>query len=316
MKRLATMLGCVLFLGLGVTACDDGDPPEEDGGTPQVDSGPEATAVVGVGEDLDTLSPADYSCVGMNTAPTAGGDVNFTGVVEDFFNGDPVEDLTVQFFPNNMASLDGTCTGDCVELTSGADGSVALTAGEGGWYAYRVVAGEGLQAGTPADYIEAVQSNVTVPSAGSTENLIAVQSSTRDTIITLLGVTAEDGTATITGAVYDCNGDAVANADVRMFDSSGEIELGFARTGPREFYFDGDSFPRGAQRATNVDGLYGAANVPIPSDNVVRVEIWGSLADGEAPQLLGCETTQAIADGITIINIDPLRSDAPAGCGG
>jgi hypothetical protein len=317
------ILGCVLALGLGLTACDDDDDDMmmEDGGTtPEEDAGDTMPMTMGVlaadpSGGMVTTSPADFACRGMNAAPTGGDAVTFTGLVEDFFNGMPVEGLTVQFFPNNMPSTDGTCADPCVEVTSDGSGNVELTAPEGGWYAYRVEAGEGLQAGTPADYIEAVQSNVVVPAAGGTENLIAVSSSTRNTILNLLGVMQEPGTATITGQVFDCTGLPVANAQVRLFDEGGEIDLGTGSTGPRAFYFNGDSFPSAPQRMTNTDGLYGAANVPIPANDTVRVEIWGALTDGGEMELLGCEETVAIADGITVINIDPLRSDAPAACG-
>lgn len=320
MNRRWTSLGCVLaFAGLGLLGCDNNPPGTDSGVPPGTDSGPSdggtpmGGAPVGFGPMLMSLTAADYSCRGTVTAPAdSGGEVSFTGVVTDFFNGDPVEGLTVHFFRDNTPA-DG-CSGTCAESTSSPAGEVTLTDNEGSWYGYRIVGGTGAQAGAPREYIEVVQINEATPATGGRETLNAVQESTRNTIITLLGVMSEPGTGTITGLLTDCGGEAIANATIRVFDSTGEITLGTGRSGPRAFYFNGDSFPAASQRATHIDGLYGAANIPIPADGIVRVELWGSLTDGGTAEMLGCETVNIIADGITIINVGPDRMDGPSGC--
>ncbi|MEZ4335809.1 MAG: hypothetical protein R3B82_04190 [Sandaracinaceae bacterium] len=298
----------------GTTETDAGVTPLTDGGGGGTDAGPMTGGdPVGFGPMLTSLTAADFSCRGSVTAPAdTGTEVSFTGVVTDFFNGMPVEGLTVQFFRDNTPTA--ACDGTCAESTSSATGEVTVTDNEGSWYGYRIVAGSGAQAGAPRDYIEVVQINEAAPGTGGSETLNAVQDSTRNTIITLLGVMAEPGTGTITGLLSDCNGESIANATIRLFDSSGEIALGSGRSGPRAIYVNGDSFPAAMQTSTHIDGLYGAANIPIPADGRVRVEIWGSLTAGGASEMLGCESVNVIEDGITIINVGPARSDGPTGC--
>lgn len=324
-----TILGCALALGLGVSACDgdDGCDLAADGVCPAgCPSDPDCTPDAGSEEDAGSTSqpvvmadgaPADFSCIGVPTAPPdTGAVVTFTGLADDFQDGGPVEGLTIQVFPDNNPTTDGTCAAPCFEVTSGADGTFSVMDNEGSWYAYRVEAGEGTYMGAPAQFIEAVVRNNVVPAAAEEDTFLAVRASSRDVVISLLGVTVEPGTATVTGAIADCAGNEVSNAKLRLFDSSGQIDTGFDRTGPREFYFNGESFPAARQELTNTDGLFGVANVPIPGDGVVRVELWGVIEDGGEPVLLGCEETNAIADGITTALVGPLRADAPAGCGG
>lgn len=317
MNRLWWCLVCVLALGVA-SACDNGGNGDPDAGTDAggggEDSGPEPTPVV-MATEGDTQVPADYSC--SPAAPTASGDSTFTITAEDFLDGGPVEGLTVHFFADNMPSLDGTCTGTCQSVTTDSMGQATVMGSAGGWYAYRVLAGEGILAGTPSDYLGVVQVNEVTPADGGESGLNVVKVSSRQLILGLLGVSAEDNTIVVTGQASDCMGRPVSNATLRVFDSSGEVELGFTSSGPRAFYFNGSSVPLGAQRDTNTDGLYGAANVPIPTDNQVRVELWGTTTEGGSPEILGCENVQVSSvDALTIINMGPMRSDAPAGCSG
>lgn len=318
MKRTWTILGCALALGLGMVACDNSTTTDAgvDSGGGGDDAGTPSTVAIGFGESRDALTAADYSCRGSVTAPTAGGDATFDVVAEDFFNGMPVEGLMVQFFSDNMVSLDGTCTGTCQAVTTAADGTASVTAPEGAWYGYRIQAGSAMVAGAPSDYIQVVQYNEPAPAGGGSATLNAVSMSTQNTITALLSVQQQPGNGIITGQLQDCGGENIANAHIRIFDSSGEIAFGTGRMDTKPFYFNGMSTPAARETATNVDGLYGVANVPIPADNVVRVELWGALTDGAAEELLGCESVAVVADGITIINAGPMRSDGPSGCGG
>jgi len=317
-------LGIALALsgGLMLGGCDDdgggddaGPPVGTDGGGGGTDAGPPpAGAVVGYGSSRMMLTDADFSCRGTPTAPDdSAAAVSFMGAVTDFQSENPVEGLTVHFFPDNTPA-EG-CTGSCIELTSDAMGNISAMDNEGSWYAYRILAGMGTQAGLSAEYIEVVQINEPTPGAGGTATFNAVSANTRNTIVTLLGVSLEDGTATITGQLTDCGGENIANANIRVFEATSgtEITLGTGRTGPREFYFSG-GLPGSRETATNVDGLYGAANLQIPSDGLMRVELWGSLTDGGAQEMLSCEVTEVIEDGITIVNASPTRADGPSGC--
>lgn len=241
--------------------------------------------------------------------------MSFTGAVTDFQNSMPVENLVVHFFPDNIVAPG--CTGSCIEVTSDAMGNVPVMDNEGSWYAYRLQAGMGAQAGAPREYIEVVQFNEAAPGAGGSENLNAVQAATRNTIVTLLGLGQEEGTATITGVLSDCGGNSIANATIRAFNDSGEIALPLrGRTGTRQFYFGDTNLPAASQEFTNFNGLYGATNLPIPASGSIRIELWGSLTDGGAPEMLGCENVPVTAGGIVILNVGPTRSDGPTTCSG
>lgn len=316
MRRL-WMLGCVLSLAFGLMACGGDPDPDPDSGTPDVDSGPVVVPEpppIGIGAMRTTLTPANLACRGSATAPTAGADSTFDLLAQDFFSDMPVEGLTIHLFPSNTVA-EG-CTGDCVEVTSGADGTAEVTAPENGWYAYRIEAGTGTHNSIPEEYVEAVQYNEAAPAAGETATLAAVRQSTVNTLTSVLLINQQPGTAIVTGIIADCDGEAIANARVRIFDSNGEITLGTDRNGPKSFYFNGMSFPNASERETNVDGLYGAGNIPIPADGQIRVEMWGVTAEGSPSEMLGCEQVQAVADGLTIINVGPTRSDGPTGCSG
>ena len=313
MKRLWWSLVCVLALGV-TSACDGGD-TNADSGPP--DSGPEAAPVVTVDDGTGEQVPADFDCA-PPSEPAGSGDSTFTVRAVDFQDEFAVEGLTVHFFPDNTPTLDGSCNAPCQQVTTNASGEATVMDTAGSWYAYRVVAGTGINvtSGAPSDFIGAVQVNEEAPENGGTATLNVVRERSRDAIIALLGTSSEEGTAVVTGQASDCMARAVSNATVRIFDSAGEIETGFRSSGPREFYFNGNSFPLGARRSTNTDGLYGTANIPLPSDNTLRVELWGAKTEGGTPEMLGCESVQVGADGITIINIGPTRADGPSDCSG
>lgn len=320
-------LACAAALVMGCTALKDTDElprPREDGSVDEdggrTDSGRRdgggdddsgtPSAAVGFGAGLAALTPADYSCLGALATPDDGGGlVSFDAIVTEF-QGIPLAGVTVQFFPDNDPSADRSCTGTCSELVSDGGGTVSVSDNEGSWYAYRIPFQMNL------NLIEVVQVNAVAPfpDMGS-ETFVGLSLSTFDTLASLLGVTPEGGTATIFGWVMDCAGMRIANAIVRLFDGDDEIVLGFTETGARELYFIGDGLvPSASQRMTHVDGLYGATNVPLPFDNLVRVEIWGTLSAGGAAELLGCEQVPLVEDGVTIVNVGPTRSDGPADC--
>jgi hypothetical protein len=327
MKRLWWSLVCVL--ALGVSACDGGS-TQADSGPPEVDSGPEIVPAVlasvyatrtnpTTGREETYLAeqvPADFECT--PSEPAGSGDSTFTVRAVDFQDEFAVEGLTVQFFPDNNPTLDGSCDAPCQEVTTDAAGEATVTDTAGSWYAYRVIAGPGtnVTSGSPSEFIGVVQLNEVAPESGGSANLNVVREGTRDNIILLLGTSSEEGTAVVTGQASDCTGRQLANATLRIFDSAGEIDAGFASSGPREFYFNGDSFPLGRQRVTNSDGLYGTANIPLPTDNTLRVELWGAKTEGGTPEMLGCESVRVGADSITIVNIGPTRADGPSDCSG
>ncbi|MBX3275573.1 MAG: hypothetical protein KF729_35260 [Sandaracinaceae bacterium] len=301
----------------GVWGCDgntgtDAGPGGSDAGPGGSDAGMMMRAAVGSGPSRAELTAADYACRGMRTAPSDSGDlVTFTGEVRHFQSRSPVEGLTVHFFPDNAVTPD--CTGSCVALTTNAAGNIEVMDNTGSWYAYRIVAGNGSIAGAPDSYIETVHFNAVAPAAAGAGTFNAVTGSLRDTILTLLGLQADEGTATITGALSDCGGATIANATIRVFGDDGEVVLANrGARGPRQFYFGSSGLPVASETSTNTNGLYGAANVPVPASGRVRVELWGALTDGGEAELLGCENVNVTPDGISILSVTPQRSDGPS----
>lgn len=321
-----------LMLALFGAACGDDDgpattpdtgpmpppPPPGDGG-PGGDSGPGSSymfpdlPVVSRGTlDNPTAMPADFSCLGMRSAPAAGAVRNFDMVVEDFQTGDPVPEVTVQFFPDNQIADD--CSGDCVEAMTDEMGVVPGIGPAGGWFAYRVLAKMGPT--PPSTVVGAVQYNEPTPAEGERGSGNSVSEATLRLIPTVFGFRRAAGTALIAGTARDCTGEPIRGALVRMFLSDGtEILEGTRMSDPHHEYFDGDEFPSPDQIHTNVDGLYASANIPVSGAGSIRMETWGVLEAGAAPVLLACEEGRTFADTVTIMNLEPLREDAAAACG-
>ena len=299
----------------------DGGPDFDAGfdGGPDFDAGPPTDAgtfadALGYGTDLAALTPADLSCLGTRTAPSGGSSRTFDLVLNDFFTGDVVGGLEVDFFAGDDVTTDGSCpAGRCVRTTASASGIVTATAGLGDWVGYRVRAGTGMIPAGPQTYAEVAHSHFDSGSAATVDGVV-VQQTTLDTIVALLGASRESGAAMATGQVVDCAGNPLANAIVRLFDGPTEIPLGFSPTGPRQAYFNGASFPSARQRSSNVDGLVLGANLPVPASGVLRVEIWGARTPGGGAEMIACEQIVAVADGIAFTSLEPARADGPAGC--
>lgn len=262
-------------------------------------------------------TPADFSCRGTQTAPTPGADTTATFRLSVFGqDGQIAPGTRVQFFRENVISETCAAPG-CTEFTTGSDGTYGpVTTHGGGWYAYRVFERTG---GTRATtFTDSVQYNELAPTAaGGTLEGNAVAFSTIDLIPLSLGLERAPGTTILAGRVQDCTGEDVGGAFVRAFRSDG-TEIAEASEvdalGPHYRYFrriGADSNPSNEQPYTNYEGLYAAMNIPVGAD-LIRVEAWGRRTGDDAPVLLGCEGVLTLADGVTILNIQPLRSDYDA----
>ncbi len=260
-------------------------------------------------------SPANFACRGTQTAPTSGAEtsVNFRLAVFGQ-DGQVARNTRVQFFADNQ--IRDTCEAPlCQEFTTSmSDGTAAgITVNGGGWYAYRVF--ENSSGSTAATrYTDSVQYNEIPPAAGGEIEGNAVAFSTIELIPLSLGLEREPGTTILAGRVQDCDGEDVGGAFVRAFRADGTEILDAGETssiGPHYRYFrriGDDSNPSNEQLFTNYEGLYAAMNIPV-SDELVRVETWGRRDGDDAPVLLGCEAVRTLANGVTIINVQPLRSD-------
>jgi hypothetical protein len=262
---------------------------------------------------MPDAAAADYSCMGSATAPMGGAPVDFTFQLRGFGSGDAVNDATVWFFPDNIVRE--TCDGTCVELVTDAMGDGMVTSPASGWYAYRVFERPGPTAGSR--YVDSVQINEPAPATtgGSVEGN-AVSASTLNLIPAAFGFTRVPTTAIIAGAVRDCADDNVRGAIIRLYRADGcEILNGTEASDPHIAYFDGMENPDNLSLFTQVDGLYASANVTAPATGfeTIRVEAWARTTDGGPIERVGCEAVGIYENGVSIVNIAPMRSDYPAG---
>ncbi|MBJ75024.1 MAG: hypothetical protein CMN31_27440 [Sandaracinus sp.] len=306
------------LLALGAVACGDDDgmmmaDAGPSGPVLQTGDGPDPTDATGIAIDPATAAPADYACLGMGMRPTGGEDVTFDLEIKEFRTDDTLGDLCVRFYADNMPMPGDTCDPESDLVTDG-DGVVEVTAPANGWYAYRVFPKEGP---SPSLQIAgSVQINEPAPEAdgGSAEGN-SVSQATLDLIPTVLGFSQVPGTAVVAGTVFDCAGDPVYGAEVRLYREDGSPILeGTANADPHYRYFDGDDFPSADQPYTHVDGLFATANIPVASDGeFVFMELWGRLGESDTEaQLISCERLPVFGDTISIVNLEPLRADAPA----
>ncbi|MCB9598891.1 MAG: hypothetical protein H6721_20970 [Sandaracinus sp.] len=333
-KRI--FLGALLALAVGACGDDDGTTPgvdaggvdgggeEVDSGTPDVDAGPmldqpslqlgdgaDPTDPTGVGIDPASAEPADYACFGMRTEPTSdGAPTEFTLQVREFRTDEVIEGLCVRFYDDNAPVVGDTCDPES-DLVTDVMGNVTVTAPAGGWYAYRVFPKMGP---SPALTIDgSVQINEAAPTSSSSVEGNSISAATLNLIPTVLGFRRAAGTAIVAGTVFDCNEDPVYGATIRVYREDGTlIAEGSANNDPHYRYFDGDDFPSAEQPWSHTDGLFAVANIPVGADGeFVFVEAWGKRADGEL-EVVSCERMPVFGSTISIINMQPLRSDAPA----
>ena len=313
------MVGAALALGLA--GCDgtpmvtpDGGPVVTDGGSvPQLDP-LAAWEEQGSGDDAMFVTRAlDYACRGARTRPTPGAPVTTTFQLRDFEDDFEVDDAEVWVFNDNVIADDCSNAATCTAITTDGSGNASLMLPAGGWYAYRVIPKPGFnpmltvfgvfQYNEPAPLVdgEAVTGN-------------SVSGSTIEVIPATLGITRSEGLAIVAGRIEDCAGGFVENAIIRLYDPNGDPVVA-QPSGPFFHYFNGDAahnVPAQAETDSNADGLYVLAELPVVSDGPYRIEAWGNL-DGEL-RILGCESARIFEDSVTILNLGPIREDAPAGC--
>ena len=258
--------------------------------------------------DPATAVPADFSCMGTRTEPAEGASISFTLTVEDFQEGNPVPEVCVEFYPDNVVATGDTCEG----MTTDASGNVTVMDAADSWYAYRVFPKDGPTAATTV--VGSVQYNEPAPAMeGGSATGNSVSGATIELIPVVLGFNRAAGTAVIAGQVHDCVDDPVYGAHVRIYDASGNlIPEGTGNREPHYRYFDGEDFPSSEQPYSHVDGLYAIANLPVPSAGTAFfMELWGRTTADAQLELLGCEQGTLYADTVTILNIGPMRSDGP-----
>ena len=194
------------------------------------------------------------------------------------------------------------------------DGNISVTAPAGAWYAYRVFAREGAAAAQTI--VGSLQVNELAPESGGTAVGTSVNQGTLDLIPTIYGFRRAAGKAIVAGIVYDCAQETVYGATVRIATEDGTyIAEGELSSEPHYRYFNGDNFPSAEQEHTHADGLYAVANIETPETGgqPIFIEVWGRTSEeATEPVLLACEQAWIFADSISIVNVEPLRSDGPA----
>jgi hypothetical protein len=306
--------------GIAIGACNSGGGGGTDAGGGGGDTG--GGGGDAGGEMLPTLpmSSAPLTCAGMRTAPTGGSAVTVNMDLQSFGqNGDHAANVTVCLCGSNVFSMEalaamagGSCGMGCELRTTDMTGHASFTTAQaGGWYAYRVFAKTGPTMATT--FLDSIQVNEDTPMSGGNVTANAVSALTANTISAAELITRAPGTVTMAGRVRDCMGNDLPNAIVRVFHANGTPILeGMDIGDPHYRYFDGMENPDANAMYTGADGLWLAANVtPNSPAELIRVEAYANTGSGT--QRIGCEAVQAFADGVSIVNIGPLRSDYPAG---
>ncbi|MBK8169900.1 MAG: hypothetical protein IPK60_06110 [Sandaracinaceae bacterium] len=312
MKLSLTSLAVALLLA----ACGGEDPP---GNT--VDAGPEMLDPVAAYTREGVAATLDLSCQGVATAPpTDGAATSFTLLTKDYQTGDSLTNIGINFYPDNDVPADLSCAGSCVSGTSAANSQIPATGNLGAWFAYHAPGRDcdampTLCSNAATTPVTTVQYNIPVPAEAETHNANVVSLATLNLIPSVLGVSRQGGTGLIAGAFLDCQEHVLSNMQVRVYRPDGTFIVAppAAHTSPAYRYFDGNNNPDATQKHTNEDGLFGALNMPVPTDGAeIRIEGWGNV-DGEL-HMISCENARIFADGVTIMNVRPDRADGPSNC--
>lgn len=171
---------------------------------------------------------------------------------------------------------------------------------------------------TGPELLPVIQMRVVAPSVAAPTLTVTTIGDGIVALVSTAFMTAVDTTrtATIGGRVIDCGHNLVFGAEVRLFDLDGTT-VRDATTDPGLVtgYLRAGTFVPTAHH-TNGEGVYGIANVRVADVGAidqVRVEAWGVLSSGGAPERIGCEVARIRAGMFTAIDLGPTRADYPAG---
>jgi hypothetical protein len=199
--------------------------------------------------------------------------------------------------------------------TTDAMGVASVSMGAGSWFGYRLGAG-----GTGSNtWVPSLAYFYTFPNAADgTETVTAIGSVAANLVANGLNRELTPDSSAVSGSVTDCDGASVANVNIRMFRGTTEICPGGCPADdtsmPRITGLSDSTIPaRSPDGLTRYAGRF-AGLIPA-AGGAVRIEAYGSLTEGEAPVLLGCEEVLVEGNTVTIAVIPPLRNDYPAGHG-
>lgn len=264
-----------------------------------------------VSGDFTCFSPAEApTWLTADLDPAKRAEWPIDGIIEDFENGTPVTDATVELFVGDEVVGTPDAFG-----TSDINGQVTLDGPSCTPITYRV---NPVAYPIPTRETFKVHQVFGAPTGDriTDASYVSVSDTTYQLIPGILGIQIQPGMSIIAGTAYDCSRDPALDTD----DPTGKIE------GAQVIVYDADGnvpdtlavnyfieeFPARDQEATSADGLWVAANVP---PGRVRVELWGQV-DGVLAQL-GATELDSKADAIAVANIFAGYGDGvkgPASC--
>ncbi|MCA9668989.1 MAG: hypothetical protein KC503_25515 [Myxococcales bacterium] len=307
-------------VALGACPMDD-DPTTSPDGHVAADGGGSADSATRGStltvEGTSGREPADLTCIGQRTRPSAAGnDVTLQLPVISFGQRDAqgkpvtVTAAEVHVFSDNQIGADTDCSsGSCQKATlDSASGTFRFTVKDKAWFSYRVVAAS--SAGPPI--ITTLEHNVAPPQQGDSEWFNVILVPVLDGFVAASKTTRVAGSAVLAGRLVDCQGRAVSGAELRLYDAAG-ARVDAAGSARVVYFNDAGTAPDAARVDTNADGRYAAANIAIASGRY-RVELWGRRDDKTASERVACEEVELFADAMTNLRARPLRKDAPDSC--
>lgn len=307
-----TVLGGVGLVGCGTTPApaDAFTPSTDDSGMVVGEDAPAAGTPRAVVGTASMNMPADTACLGSNTAPTAGAEVGGTITFQALaLTPFPVAMGNAEVYPG--ASIRATCDGDCVEGTTDAMGRLMAELPGGGWFGYRLAAaGTGSTASVPV----IGQFYTWGSEAGGNVTVTAISSSVADIIAGQLNRELSPTTSAVSGSIRDCDGEEVANIQIRFFRGDTEIVSGAADdvTSPRIVGLGDGAIP--SPNRNGLTGYQGRFAGIVPSaGGAVRIEAYGVIEDGSSPVLVGCEEVLVEPGTVTVAVMPALRGDYAAG---
>jgi len=313
-------MNCALALTL--VAC--GDDPGTDAGTDTnvevTDTGGvevDAPVATGCGTDglrcltigTDHMGTPNMACLGQETAPMGDDrEISFNLVKR----GTATTDIAGPFeiwTSNVIGASCAAASADCIAVDEVTGGNAMATV-SGGWYAYRAAAN------AAANTFATVGYNRPPAAAGGTDTITTIDAGVFSAAINLIrmGLARDIEDGILLGDAADCDGASLEGVTVRIFNNAGtELAPGTEPNDMGLAYRSDGALPAPRFTTTDESGGYAAANVPIPADDLVNVVTYGTLAEGEARRVIGCEQVSVAANVVTILSLGPSRMDYPVG---
>ena len=306
MKRLTLFSVCLLAIGCSDDGATGGEPDgnpavgcpsTQDPANPGFFCPPQiAHAWNENGGVFEDLGPANFTCLGApSTDAPSNVDINMTGQVRDFQEGNPVPDATVEVFAN---------------IDIGAPLATATADGNGD-YALVIPAGQvrvGFKVAAP-DYVDTYLINqyYDPDTLDQDENVDAVSDTTADLLPALIGLLRTDGLGIVAAAFRDCDNNTVSHVVATVSATSGAADH---LPGGQSYYFD-DGLPTNhvIRQTTNSDGLF--VVLELPEAPTAYLQLWG-FVDGQDPStddmtLLSEMAAPVIGNTVITASAEPLR---------